>query len=437
MPPKRKIKSTDTDTYDVVIVGAGIAGFYVATEILRRRKGLRVALADKYRDLGGRTFTFEADISGVHYQWEEGAARIRNDHRLLLTLAKRHGLKTAPIGGDLQFQVAGRPAEPDQFIPGIPALLEPLRALPKSALQNSTLRSLLERIHGGPAAVEEFLVRYPYRAEFEILRGDLALELFVGSGEFSSFSGYCYLDAGFSELIRRLEKEFLERGGKILRQHEFVAADLTGAKFLVGAPSEGPSRPDVYLRSRAVVLAIPSAPLGRIPQFSNLPLLSHLRMEPLLRVYAAWPTGQQGWLANVPKLVTPSPNRFIIPGGKGVLQISYTDSRDAEPLIALLKEKGERGLGEFLVKELAAVLGHPVPPPLFVRAHKWKEAVTYWLPGDYSPNELSKQACHPMPDTLPNVFLCGESYSLRQCWVEGALEHAEQMLGASDFLRAL
>jgi monoamine oxidase len=128
--------------------------------------------------------------------------------------------------------------------------------------------------------------------------------------------------------------------------------------------------------------------------------------------------------------VTPSPNRFIIPGGKGIIQISYTDSRDAEPLIALLKEKGERALGEFLVKELAAVLGHPVPPPLFVRAHKWKEAVTYWLPGDYSPQEMSKAACNPLPETLPNLYLCGESYSLRQCWVEGALEHAQQMLGS-------
>jgi hypothetical protein len=428
MPKQREIQQTDNDICDVVIVGAGIAGFYVGTELLRKHKGLRVILTDKYRDLGGRTFTFEADISGVHYQWEEGAARIRRDHEILLGLAKRHGLKLVPIGGDLQFQVAGRPAEPDQFVPGIPALLDPLRALPKSALQNSTIREILERTHGGPAAVEEFLVRYPYRAEFEILRADLALDLFIGSGEFSSFSGYCYLEAGFSELIRRMEKEFLSRGGRILRQHEFVAADLTGAKFLVGAPSEGPSRPEAYIRSHAVVLAIPSAALGRIPQFSDLPFLKHLRMEPLLRVYAAWNPAK--WKGGIPKVVTPSPNRFIIPGGKGIIQISYTDSRDAEPLIALLKEKGERALGEFLVKELAAVLGHPVPPPLFVRAHKWKEAVTYWLPGDYSPQEMSKAACNPLPETLPNLYLCGESYSLRQCWVEGALEHAQQMLGS-------
>lgn len=423
---KQKQKEQNPDAYDVVVVGAGIAGFYVATELLRWRRGLRVALVDKYKDLGGRTFTFEADISGVHYQWEEGAARIRNDHHLLLGLAKRHGLRTAPISGDLHFQVAGRAAEADQFVPGIPALLEPLRRIPREILAKSTLREILEKTHGGPGAVEEFLVRYPYRAEFEILRADLALELFVGSGEFSSFSGYCYLAAGFSELIRRLEKEFLDRGGRIFKQHEFLRADLTGATFLHGAPSEGPGRPEIRLNSRAVVLAIPSAALGRTAQFAGrTPVLKHLAMEPLLRVYAAWPSGRA---PVIPKLVTPSPNRFIIPAGPDVIQISYTDSRDAEPLIALLKERGDRALGDYLVRELSAVIGEKIPPPLFVRAHKWKEAVTYWLPGGYDPAEASRAACRPLPAELPNVFVCGESYSLRQCWVEGALEHAAMML---------
>ena len=72
------------DTYDVLIVGAGISGLYTGIELLRKKRGLRVAIAEKYKFLGGRTFTFNADISGQHYQWEEGAGRISKDHTMLL-----------------------------------------------------------------------------------------------------------------------------------------------------------------------------------------------------------------------------------------------------------------------------------------------------------------------------------------------------------------
>jgi hypothetical protein len=33
-----------------------------------------------------------------------------------------------------------------------------------------------------------------------------------------------------------------------------------------------------------------------------------------------------------------------------------------------------------------------------------------------------------MAHAFPNLYVAGESYSLRQAWMEGALEHADQML---------
>jgi hypothetical protein len=34
----------------------------------------------------------------------------------------------------------------------------------------------------------------------------------------------------------------------------------------------------------------------------------------------------------------------------------------------------------------------------------------------------------PLPLRFPDVYLCGESYSMHQAWIEGALQHAEDML---------
>lgn len=409
--------------YDVVIVGAGVAGFFTGLELLRASPRLRIAIADKYKFLGGRTFTFKADISGVHYQWEEGAARISNAHMLTLALAAGFGQKTVPITGALQFQAAGRPAEPDQFSAALPILLEPLRTISRTVLGRTTLRKILEQIHGR-AAADEFLIRYPYRAELEVMRADMALDLFMK--EFRTFEGYSYLAAGFSELIAKMEVEFKSLGGVILDQHECVNVLPGAVVFLKGAPSAGPAREEVRVTARVTVLAIPSAAVARLPLAKRLPWLSRLAMKPLVRVYSVFPLGAGGkpWFSDLPKMVTASVHRFIIPGGNA-LQISYTDSRDTEPILAKKKEGGENAVGKWLTAELRELLGRKeIPEPLFTKVHAWPEGVTYWLPGDYDPVAISRLAARPLPKEMPGLFLCGESYSTRQCWVEGALEHA-------------
>ncbi len=429
MPPTH---AKDT-SYECVVVGAGMAGLYTAVQ-LQKAGVKRIAIADKYKFLGGRTFSFKADISGVPYRWEEGAARISESHSLLLSLAREMKMKTVPIEGDLQFKEPGLPLTPDRFTPSLPILLEPLRALPAAVQATTTIRKLLEGIHGR-ATTDEFLVRYPYRAELDVMRADMALALFAG--EFRSFSGYVYLQEGFSELVARLVAEFKRRGGVVLEQHECVEVGEGGelATFLVGAPSAGPAREEVQVRTRATVLAIPSAALERLkPLAKRLPWLRHLTMKLLVRVYCAFPVppGGKAWFASkVPKMVSSSLLRFILPGDPttGVFQISYTDSTDAEPIYALYKREGEAAVGKRLVAELRALLDRKdIPDPLFTKVHGWPEGVSYWLPGTYDARIVSREASHPLPKEMPAFFVCGESYSLRQCWVEGALEHAAATL---------
>ncbi len=68
-----------------------------------------------------------------------------------------------------------------------------------------------------------------------------------------------------------------------------------------------------------------------------------------------------------------------------------------------------------------------IPEPLFFKTHPWSEGCTYWLPGTYNAEELSNEALQPLP-SMPGVHCCGESFSLRQAWMEGALEHADCLL---------
>jgi hypothetical protein len=69
-----------------------------------------------------------------------------------------------------------------------------------------------------------------------------------------------------------------------------------------------------------------------------------------------------------------------------------------------------------------------IPKALYTKAYLWRQGCSYWLPGNYDYREISKQALYPMPETYPNLHIVGESFSQKQQWVEGALEHADQLV---------
>lgn len=423
-----------SDTYDTVIIGAGMAGLYVALELVKQGPKKRICLVDKYKFIGGRAFTYKGTVDGVQYQWEEGGARISTKHRLLMGLLKKYGLTTVPIEGSSQYKESGAyPIESPLFDECRAIFLEPLERLPADVLGQTTIRALLKRFVK-PATLETFLNRYPYRAEFSTLRADMALRVF--REEFGPNEKYVVCKEGLSELVSRMRADFLKRGGTLLLQHELVEMrDTTHAVFKKGAPSEGESRPDVVLEAPKFVFALPSEAIKRLAVFKDWATLGHLVMRPLLRVFAVFPPGpnKKQWFHDLPKIVTAQAPRFIIPQSveNGSIQISYTDSEDAEPLMRILDEQdGETKLGKKLIEDLRVLFGdRNIPDPLFVKAYPWAEGVTYWRPGTYDPYAESRRASRPFPKERPGWFVCGESFSVHQCWIEGALEHAASTLG--------
>jgi monoamine oxidase len=114
---------------------------------------------------------------------------------------------------------------------------------------------------------------------------------------------------------------------------------------------------------------------------------------------------------------------------QGTIMISYTDGDDTQDYMKLQSVGGDKALEKAVMKDIRELFPRDhIPNPVFFRSHPWETGCTYWLPGSYSPQKASEAATHPLPSKLPGVWLCGESWSMRQCWVEGALEHTREML---------
>jgi glycine/D-amino acid oxidase-like deaminating enzyme len=392
--------------YDIVIVGAGISGLYVARELVKKTPKASIVILEKYKSIGGRTVTYN---KGGHH-WENGAGRIRKSHTLVMNLLKIYGLTWIPIGDETEYVDKERvPNIFNELL--IPMYIGTLKQLSPELLSNHTIKQLLDKVVGTTKS-REILGHFPYSAEVNTLRADLALEAF--DNEMGSGTGYGIIKEGFSELVSRMRKDLEDSGVKFLTNHTLL--DIQENTLLVDS-----EKSQITMSAKTCILALDRDSVAKLPALSKWKTLKYLKMKPLLRTYAVFDTP---WFSGMKTIVTPHRPRHIIPINDKVIMISYTDGDDSNAYRKILR-LGEKHLEKAILSDVRRLFPDiEIPDPVFFKAHPWDSGCTYWLPGSYDPAEESKKACHP----LPNVWLCGESWSMKQAWVEGALEHAETLL---------
>ena len=394
--------------YDYCIVGGGIAGLYCAEKLIDKHS---VLLCEKYSNLGGRISTFHKGS----IQYEEGAARISKYHTILINLIKKYKLTLNPISPDLHYKENGEtPISENLFEPTLDIFLEPLHRLSKKVLENNTIRKLLEDIWG-EAKTEAYLNRFPYRAEVDVLRADLGLEVF--RKEMGSHEGYYVVKEGLSALIKAMKEDFIRRGGKVANHYKCTNIKKEDGEFRTEFLS---GEKVINISSKKVIFALPSEALKNIPYFKNLSILKHVQMEPLLRIYAKYPSA---WFSDLGRVVTDTHIRYFIPISDKLAMVSYTDSSDTKYYNKILKDEGEGALGSTIQKELKELFPTKnIPNYTFFKSHFWKYGASYWTPGDYDVKKESMKSIKPFDD---DVFIVGESFSLKQAWMEGSLEQCE------------
>jgi monoamine oxidase len=402
--PTRRLRRVAPPT---VIVGAGIAGLTIAERLIAAGTiPADILFLEKYDYAGGR-------IVSHRDGYEIGAGRIHTSHRHVNALINRFELTRVPLGTRaLWWPLGAAEPEPNDFETD---LRRHLRRFHPHELRTHTLRQLLAHSLS-PAELTTLLDRFPYRAETETLRADLALQAFRPRGEMGSRSGFFVVREGLSAITRGMRQELETAGVRFRFNSEVVRVEADGMLHL-----RSTDRP---IHPARTILALHADALQRIlPSVAARPFRQLLRMEPLTRIYAAYPP-EHPWTRALfagPSIVTDSPLRYIIPvnPATGIVMISYTEGRDTRHWHGL---KGPR-LAAALHRAAQRLWGSDtdLPEPFWVRPYEWTAGCTYWRPGDYDPRRVARVLQHP----FSTVWIAGESLSVgRQAWIEGALESA-------------
>ena len=403
--------------YDVIVIGGGIAGINSALK-LSKNKNKKVLLLDERNYWGGRIST------KYQPQYEMGAARFSNKHKLLIKLIRRYNLTKIALpqvidylhdnNGNIEF-VSDVHKTLDNYFK---KLVTKSKVYSQTKLKSMTLFEFMNACNDQETS-QQIVDMFGYFSEIKMMNAYDALNTF--EGDFVNVQ-YYILKEGLAHLCDLMIQE-AQRNGCVCKNKSFVTdVQKQGSFFQVITKNKKTHR------GKNVIFAIKG---GQLKQFEILKSI-HKYTEcvhdaELLRIYAKYPSRQNGvWFNNLRRMTTNSFLRQIIPINyhDGLIMVSYTDGKD----VKAFKDKKDKLLKETKIKEkihneINRLFGNHVPQPIYFKVHYWSVGAHHWKPKCDS-DKLSQQMINPSK----NIYICGEAFSQKQAWVEGALETSESVI---------
>lgn len=466
----------DHGELDVAIVGAGAAGTYLGYRLIRARPDWRIAIFERSDRIGGRLWSVKVD--GLAHPIELGGMRYMSGHRLVQSVVDELGIKTRdfdpteqpertflrgivghspddPDGGrgyDLPAGEAGRSASDlmrDAFLRIVPQARELDEAGWRRQRATATFDGRPLTDWSIDEAVATILSPEGHRFATDAFGYDSgikphnagdAIQYVMGTG-YPSGKARVPLE-GMDRIPRELAATFEALGGRVRLSHDVRRIEV-GAGGVVLGFVDGSG-----IRARRLVLTLPIPALESLAAAS--PVISGGTWRRLYRSIEGYPGtklycwyDRPWWRDGVDapiglRTTTDLPNRKTFyfdeaPDRPAAILAAFTDYRHNQPILALAD--GRSG-------------GAPAPPALMHALRDWLAAAHpgadvpatptgsafqhwgadprevawhFWRSGANS-DEAMDLAAQPDP-SLP-IHLCGEVFSRRGAWVEGALETA-------------
>jgi monoamine oxidase len=426
-------------SYDHIVVGGGISGLYFAYQMIKQNPDYLILVLEKSHRLGGRVCSKTIQINSQSVTYDAGAGRLFKEHLLVGKLIEELGLseKIRTItNSPTIYRTIGKP---DQIFDQS----ELMRDLDKKIQEDILTRS--ENV-----VYRELLNTNLYEVIKVYLgkdRADMALKMCVYVDEFidcnavdgikllneKDVSDFYTLTGGLGQIIDRMVKK-LSKCITIQTNSGVVWVNL-GNKMM----NEIGTEDGTQYKCKNLVIACPKDSIKKIHfnrisssgQFKLFNMLDMVRTIPLVRVFAHFPVpiGETAWFDGLGKHTTDPPIKFVIPMDPklGLIQIAYCGSINAR-IIGALYKRGE--LKEYLENYFRKlypieVLKKPIPAIERIYFEPYDIGVHHWDYG-YLGEKNHKLMIQPWDNQ--SVYIVGEAYSIKQDWIEGALETSHNLI---------
>jgi len=407
--------------FDIIIIGGGISGLHTYYKLIQQNKYNKILLLEKNDYFGGRILQIQKNINNTHYSFPAGAARFNKNHTQVIQLLKEFRLldfrKDKPFSAAIQFIDTSQ-----QFTnkfnnkTGYEFINKVLKLSSKFSdiqLKQLTFRELAMQVL--PQKEAEFLVYASgYSGQIKNMNAFDAIHLFRSGIRVDM----PYWGGKFHILIEKLVQYIHEKNG-----HMLLNSNVTKIK-------NNKNHYEIHYNSNKVlcnkiIFCIPQQNLLQMPLLKPIHCIikDSITCKPLCRTYAIFKK-EDIWFHNLnKKIVTNNQLRYIIPidATTGIIMISYTDDMYTNYWKKI--QQNQSKLKNTVVKLVNETFNISINPPEKVFVYHWNCGVAYW-----NKNHDSQKISQFLLNPMPNIYLCGENFSLHQSWVEGALDTSNKCI---------
>jgi hypothetical protein len=407
-----KYSRSGVKAYDVVIVGGGIAGLYCAYKLSETHN---VALFDDRNYIGGRIYTHPKG-------YEVGAARFNDSHTQLLELIRHYKMTKIGIPKQVDYIECFEDKENEVTMNSHIEFQKILNEVIKKTKYTKNLRKItfyqhLINILKSKEKADHVINIFGYYSEIKEMNALDAYNTF--KNDFGNIK-YYFLVEGLSRLCENMVKTIKENGSKVYLKSRINSVERVNDIFRIGRENR-----KMKIIGKKVIFATKPHQLKEFPIIS--PIHKYTKAvynAPLIRIYAVY---KEIWFKNINRTTTNNLLRQIIPINKktGLIMISYTDGEDTKPFMKNKYElKSDSELREIVGKNIKKVFPEEnISDPLYFSAHLWTVGCHHWLP-NFDSTQIQKDILNP----VENVYICGEGFSNKQAWIEGALNSAAKVI---------
>ncbi len=398
--------------FDIIIIGGGISGLNTYRELVKSGYNKdSILLLEKEDYYGGRIRYWEGNVLGIDYKFPEGAARFNKSHINLISLLREFNLLdfrkdkgmipyTEFIDSKNMFKGYDKYENGYIFVDKIINESKRYKDIDLKGMSFKELGEILLKKND----LDYMLMSCGYSGQLNNMNAYDCIKLFKRDIRVDiEFLGGKY-DILIEEMIKSM-KGYNMRTGCNVRN---ILRDNNKYKLIV-------NNKNVY--SKRLIFCVPKESLLRFKILNPIReiLERSITTKPLCRLYAIFKK-EDIWFKDIKKkIVTNNDLRYIIPmdAEKGLIMISYTDDKYTKKWVGM----SDNDKKIKIVRDVKKVFGIDINKPYKVIECNWKSGVGYWNKG------IDSDLCYELLlNPLENIYICGENYSKRQSWVEGALE---------------
>lgn len=402
--------------YDIIIVGAGLAGLYSAYKIkqMSPKTNLLVLESNRRPYIGGRIgneiFYGENIVVGA------GVGRQDTD-KLLIKLLKELNIKYKPFVTSMHYsKKIKNPINIKEYLTKLRTIYNSYKNPVSTTFKKFVIH------HLGPEKYNDFVISSGY-SDYE--NEDVYEVLYHYQME-DNGPGWTALEIPWNTLVSTLCNKIGQQNilsstkvENIYKTQEIPCLfELTTTKQ---------NTHKTYFCNKVIV----ATRINTIQKlFPKSKIYKEIHGQPFLYIYAKFDTKSSEIMSQLITTYTIVPGHLqkMIPFSKSVYMIAYADNKNAESLKNYKENTSENRV--FLAKTIEKSLGI-IPNTLKIIGLKnfyWPIGTHYYSPLNYqqynSRTEFIKEAQHPEP----GVLVVGEVVSRRQGWTEGALESVNTVL---------